>query len=226
MFLDYLDKPYLAYDIEPEDDRIIKQDYLELELEYKKGRCVIGNPPFGMGNIGSVKFFNKSIKLSDYISFIQPISQLKNNIQMYRFDLIHSEDLGLQMYSDRELHCCFNIYKRPKNGGFNKKPSYQLKDVTLRQSRRRNGVVPNNINIEDYDIAVCIRGYGSAGKICTSLDEYNDILLVKCHNEKFKDEVISVIKNLRNHFKSSVSSLNITSWQVYRLLKEQIPELK
>ena len=33
VFLDYLDKPYLAYDIEPEDDRIVKQDYLNLDLE-------------------------------------------------------------------------------------------------------------------------------------------------------------------------------------------------
>ena len=32
VFLDYLDKPYFAYDIEPEDDRIVKQDYLSLEI--------------------------------------------------------------------------------------------------------------------------------------------------------------------------------------------------
>ena len=41
VFLDYLDelgKDYLAYDIEPEDkrNRIVKCDFLELELEYKK----------------------------------------------------------------------------------------------------------------------------------------------------------------------------------------------
>lgn len=47
VFLDYLDKPYIAYDIEPEDDRIIKQDYLNVNLKYKQGRCVIGNPPYG-----------------------------------------------------------------------------------------------------------------------------------------------------------------------------------
>ena len=72
VFLDYLDKPYLAYDIEPEDERIIRQDYLELELEYKKGRCVIGNPPYGNKNLLSVKFFRKSVKLGEYISFILP----------------------------------------------------------------------------------------------------------------------------------------------------------
>ena len=38
VFLDYLDKPYRAYDIEPEDKRIIKADWLAVDLEYKKGR--------------------------------------------------------------------------------------------------------------------------------------------------------------------------------------------
>ena len=36
-----------AYDIEPEADGIIKQDFLTLDLPYQKGRLIIGNPPFG-----------------------------------------------------------------------------------------------------------------------------------------------------------------------------------
>lgn len=47
VFLNYLPEGILSYDIEPEDNRIVKQDYLSLDLEYKKGRCIIGNPPFG-----------------------------------------------------------------------------------------------------------------------------------------------------------------------------------
>jgi predicted RNA methylase len=89
VFLDYLDKPYIAYDIEPEDNRIIKQDFLTVNLEYKKGRCIIGNPPFGDRNTLSVKFYKRSLYLGDYIAFILPISQLNNNQQMYEFDLIH-----------------------------------------------------------------------------------------------------------------------------------------
>ena len=57
-FLDYLDKPYLAYDIEPEDDRVVKADWLEVDLDYKTGRCVIGNPPFGKGNYLSVNLIH------------------------------------------------------------------------------------------------------------------------------------------------------------------------
>ena len=73
-FLDYLDKPYLAYDIEPEDERIVKQDYLTVDLEYKKGRCIIGNPPYGRVNNLATQFYKKSIHFGDYISFILPIS--------------------------------------------------------------------------------------------------------------------------------------------------------
>jgi hypothetical protein len=100
VFLDVLDKedkPYLAYDIEPEDNksRIIKQDYLTLDLDYKKGRCVIGNPPY-LNNKTLIfeQFYNKSVMLGDYISFILPVSQLDNTVKLHKFDLIHSEDLG------------------------------------------------------------------------------------------------------------------------------------
>ena len=84
--------------------------------EYKKGRCIIGNPPFGNSNSLSVKFYKKAIKECDYISFIQSISQLNNNKQMYEFDLIYSEDLGLKEYSGVKLHCCLNIYRKPQKG--------------------------------------------------------------------------------------------------------------
>lgn len=40
----------LAFDILPEDESIIQQDFLTLDLGYKKGRCIISNPPFGKRN--------------------------------------------------------------------------------------------------------------------------------------------------------------------------------
>ena len=36
-----------AYDIEPEAEGIIKQDFLTLDCGYLEGRLTIGNPPFG-----------------------------------------------------------------------------------------------------------------------------------------------------------------------------------
>ena len=49
---------------------------------------------------------------------------------MYEFDLVYSEDLGKRIYSDRKIHCCLNIY-RGNPSGLNKKPNFDLKDVTL-----------------------------------------------------------------------------------------------
>jgi len=140
-----------AYDIEPEHESVIKQDFLTLDCGYLWGRLIIGNPPFGTRNTLSVKFFKKAIKLGDYVAFIQPISQLDNNMQMYEFDLVYSEDLGLIEYSDRMLHCCFNIYKRPIDGEYNSKPNYKLKDVEVKEYRR-GGTYSEP---EAYDFGMC-----------------------------------------------------------------------
>lgn len=112
------DKIYL--DLYPESDDIIRQDFLEYNLEYSKNTLVIGNPPFGsMGN-GFVQFFNKAIEFADYVAFILPISQFENSKRLYKFDLISSTNLGKIDFYYRNEHksveCCFNIYKRPDSG--------------------------------------------------------------------------------------------------------------
>ena len=105
--------PFKAYDIAPEHDDIELQDFLELEMDYKRHRLIGFNPPFGRSNNLSRKFYNKAVGVADYIAFIQPISQLDNTNSMYYFDLVKSIDLGKTFFTDRYLHCCFNIYRRP-----------------------------------------------------------------------------------------------------------------
>lgn len=107
----------IAYDIKPDDESVIEQDFLTLDMQYKKGRLFIGNPPFGVHNSLIRLFWKRCIEFGDYIAFILPITQLNNDIKLYEFDLIYSEDLGEMEYSGRILHCCFNIYKRPIGGG-------------------------------------------------------------------------------------------------------------
>ena len=104
--------PFKAYDIAPEHEDVIEQDFLELSIDYKIGRLIGFNFPFGNRNVLSRKFYNKSVGIADYICSIQPISQLNNTNSMYYFDLIKSIDLGKTLFTDRELHCCFNIWQR------------------------------------------------------------------------------------------------------------------
>lgn len=137
----------IAYDIAPEDVSVIKQDFLTLDLQYRVGRLFIGNPPFGTHNALIGNFYKKCVELGDYIAFILPISQLNNTITLYEFDLVYSEDLGIQEYSGRKLHCCFNIYKRPING-LNKRPDYKLNDVVIIEHRRKRvSIVLDGIRI-------------------------------------------------------------------------------
>ena len=225
VFLDYLDKPYLAYDIEPEDNRIIKQDYLTLDLEYKQGRCIIGNPPFGTRNTLIVQFYKKSIQLGDYISFILPLSQLNNNQQMYEFDLIYSEDLGIRVYSDKNLQCCFNIYKKNIKG-LNKKIIYKLKDIEIVENRRTGKQISTTVN---YDIGICSFGKGIIGKIPNYNGQYVKEMYFKVHNQKLKDKIIKLIVTTDWELEvcnGTTGQFNLCQWQVYKYIKEQIPEIK
>lgn len=117
VFLNYLPQGTFSCDIEPEDNRVVQGNFLELDLSYKKGRCVIGNPPYGTKGNLFTQFYNKACELGDYIAFILPISQYNNDIKLYRFDLIYTEDLGVQNYSGIDVHCCFNIFRRPSDNG-------------------------------------------------------------------------------------------------------------
>lgn len=223
VFLDFLDKPYLAYDIEPEDERVNKQDYLSLDLEYKKGRCIIGNPPFGEGTRLSNRFCKKSFKNSDFVAMILPICQLNNSIELYEFNLIYSEDLGIKQYSNRNIHCCFNIYKRPENG-LNKKTNYKLKDIEIKECRKsRNQFLPKEF---DYDIGFC--KWGSVGKEITKGNEgkYQQEMYIKCYNNQFRNKVVDIIRNNNwNDFILSNNSPTVSQWQIYKYIKEQIPQI-
>ena len=192
-FSKWMGKKCIAYDIEPEAEGIIKQDFLTLKLPYQKGRLVIGNPPFGNLNHLSRKFYKKATELGDFIAFIQPISQYKNNIQMYLFDLVYSEDLGVVKYSDRELHCCFNIYKRPENGILNEQPDFTLKDITIIEHRRKKGdyqTAKNKDISPDYDYAMCNWGNGSLGKKCEYIGQYAQEVYFYCHKKEFLSKML------------------------------------
>lgn len=208
--------PTKAYDLYPERNDIVEQDYLELGLEYKKGRCVIGNPPFGKNTLVK-SFIKNSYKFSDYICFILPVSQYNNNYQVYEFDLVYSEVLQEVEYSNKKVKCCFNVYKKPDK--LNKKPNYKLKDVEIYEFRRNEREVPDAI----YDFRMC--SYGDIGKKVEIDGKYVKELCIKIN--KHKDKVLNVLKN--TDWKLVVpptTTPSLPQWQVYKYIKEQIPELE
>ncbi|MDB0041502.1 hypothetical protein N9F16_00280 [bacterium] len=94
-FLDYLPKnKSLGIDIDPQRKDVVKQDFFEYSTNKKT--LTIGNPPFGIRNKLSVRFFNHAANFSDTIAFIIP-----NPWKMYsihkrldsRFKLVYEEQI-------------------------------------------------------------------------------------------------------------------------------------
>jgi hypothetical protein len=210
----------IAYDIQPEAQNIIQQDYLNLDIEYKKGRLIIGNPPFGSRMNLAQKFFQKSIQIGDYIAFILPISQFSNSASMFQFDLIFSHDLGKINFSDRQLHCCFNIYKRPQNG-LNQKKSDKLQDILIvRQDA-------NNYSEMTFDLRMCYWGNGSAGKILKEGETYSGEYKIQIKNDELKDKIIEVLSTVDwKKELNFIAMLRIKQYNIIEVLKKYIPQIK
>lgn len=200
---------------------VIKGDFLSYTIPYKEGRLVIGNPPFGERLYLANKFYDKSTEIGDYIAFILPISQLDNVNSLYKFDLIYSEDLGIENYSGRNLHCCFNIYERPSNGIVNSKSKNKLEDITIYRQDCKD------YDSKPYDVRMCYWGNGCAGKILTDGEKYSAEYKIVVNNEKLKDNIIKIIKEY--DWKSEIKFIamrKIQQHHIVNILKKFIPNIK
>jgi predicted RNA methylase len=88
------------YDLKPENEEIIKQDYLLYDYNNIKnifGKIhIIGNPPFGRQSSLAIKFIKKSCEFCNSISFILPKSFKKDSLKKtfpLNFHLIFEIDL-------------------------------------------------------------------------------------------------------------------------------------
>lgn len=200
----------IAYDLDPEHESIIKQDFLQLELPYKYGRAFIGNPPFGDRNNLARSFYKHACKMGDMIGFILPISQLDNSDSLYHFDLVKSVDLGILEYSEMKVHCCFNLYHRPKNGKLNSKPKIKVDLVKVFRDDQEG--------YESIDADLCIfRRGASAGKekkFDTHTQTYKIVVSDKSKVEEVKQTILSFDWN---NYKKHQSAPSISKNDILRL---------
>jgi hypothetical protein len=216
-------KPDLGYDIEPhyQHKGIVKGDYLIQDIPYLKGRLVIGNPPYGRCMNKAQKFYKKSVEIADYIAFILPISQYVNTRSMYEFDLIYSEDLGVATYTDRKLHCCFNIYERPKSGILNKKPTAKLSDITIYRQDCKD------YESKDFDFRMCYWGDGSAGKILREGEHYSAEYKIKVNDVSKKEEIIKVLSTFDwKEYLNCIAMRKIQQFHIVDVLRSNIEGIR
>ena len=115
------------YDLEPENEEIIKQDYLLYDYGIIKNDFskihIIGNPPFGRQSSFAIKFIKKSCEFCDSVSFILPKSFKKDSLKKtfpLNFHLIFEIDLPDKSFLvdgvEHNVPCIFQIWeKKPTN---------------------------------------------------------------------------------------------------------------
>jgi hypothetical protein len=123
-FLDVLPQDTLAFDIEPRDSRITKQDYLYWKpVDLTKKYIVFGNPPFGLRGHLALEFIKHSYEFADYVCFILPQlfeSDGKGSPRkrVKGYNLLYSEKVTGQFYTPEstniEINGVFQIWSKYK----------------------------------------------------------------------------------------------------------------
>ena len=121
----------IAYDIMPQHQSIIKQNFLDLNVTYNDPILVIGNPPFGRQNNLSLQFFTKCSMMNvDTIAFILPKSYKKISVHdkiPLNYHLTISVDLPFNSFllngDEYDVPCVFQIW--------DKKNEWRTKSIKL-----------------------------------------------------------------------------------------------
>lgn len=148
-FLEFLPSNTLALDLEPENDKIVKQDFFTYVSPYNpltnniRIAC-IGNPPFGTGYMNPLAkaFFNHAATFSETICFIVPAkwhTSWKVHAQLNRdFGLYYSKLLPKNsfVFKDKsyDVNCCMQIWSKSvlgQNLRILKKPKTKHEDFDL-----------------------------------------------------------------------------------------------
>lgn len=111
------------FDLEPDNNEIIKQDFLLYNYDSIKKTFhkihIIGNPPFGRQSSLAIKFIKKSCNFCDSISFILPKSFKKDSLKKtfpLTFHLVFEMDIPNNSFLvdgvEHNVPCIFQIWEK------------------------------------------------------------------------------------------------------------------
>jgi len=203
------------YDLEPDNDEIIKQDYLlfnyvNIKKTYSKIH-IIGNPPFGRQSSLAIKFIKKSCEFCDSISFILPKSFKKDSLKKkfpLNYHLIFEIDLPDKSFLvdgvEHNVPCIFQIWEK--------------KNVNRFVSEK---LEPNNFifveKTENPDISFRRVGV-NAGTIDKKIDEKSiqSHYFIKFTNEKSVTDNIQNLSIITYDFNNTVGPKSISKQELIK----------
>jgi predicted RNA methylase len=237
----------IAYDIQPEDPRIIQADYLALNNLYDPNSITLGNPPFGDRCSLAVKFLNKALEESKLVAFILPISFRKYSVQnrinkdaKLFIDYKLEKDSFLLNGKPYDINACFQVWGKKsnipegdklfhkENLRITEKPETFCDELYI---ARYNGV-ENQRKLADlpFDLAMTAQGFCDYNKFYETEEEKefirNEIrsrkkqyYLVIFKNDKAREKFKKIDFNKASK-ENVVAQPGISKSQIIRLFKE------
>jgi hypothetical protein len=215
--LQQLSQNCLFYDIQPEHNSIIQQDYLTLnrsdltapnrDTKYH----IIGNPPFGRQSSFAIKFIKHSANFCDTIAFILPKSFKKDSMQKHfplNFHLLCQIDLESNSFiindsEEKDIPCVFQIWQKKD---YNRDPMVKLDPIGF-----------SFVNRDDNPDIAFRRVGVNAGKIDSiDLDNKNiqSHYFIKFDDNINKTEVICKINTIIYPDNNTVGPKSISKQQI------------
>ena len=203
----------IFFDLEPDNEEIIKQDYLlydyDTSKEYYSKIHIIGNPPFGRQSSFAIKFIKRSCEFCDSISFILPKSFKKDSLKKtfpLKFHLIFQIDLPDKSFLvdgvEHNVPCIFQIWKKEKTNRIVNKKLEPLHFIFVDKT-------------ENPDISFCRVGV-NAGTMYRAVDlkSIQSHYFIKFTNGKSTTENINKLSSIIYDFNNTVGPNSISKQEL------------
>jgi len=200
---------YKFYDLEPEHDEVLKQDFLEFDYKELQSQFsnihVIGNPPFGRQSSMAIKFIKKCCLFSNSISFILPKSFKKDSMKKHfekHYHLIHEIDLLDNSFLVNDIECdvpcVFQIWQKKEETRVVIKKILPL-HFTFVEKKDKPDISFRRVGV-------------NAGTITKEINNKNiqSHYFIKFINDKTNDENIEKLKTIHFDFNNTVGPKSIS----------------
>ena len=209
---------YYFYDINPEHNDVIKQDFLTLEIKKADNKIhIIGNPPFGRQSSTAIKFIKKCCSFASSISFILPKSFKKDSMKKHFLKNYHlisevdlSDDAFLVNNIEYNVPCVFQIWEYRNEersmpillepNGFKFVEQNDSPDISFRRVGVNAGTISKEIDNKSFQSHYFIKFNNK--KIDDILDKLKDVKFI--NNNTVGPKSISkqeLIKEFNIHLK-------------------------
>ena len=229
-FLKVLPSNTIAMDIDPKNDSIIEQDYLDWKPTTNNKFVVFGNPPFGLRGHMALKFINHSADFSDYVCFILPQLFESDGKGVPRkrvkgLNLIYSIKIESNFYepdkNEIKINTIFQIWSK-----YHTNNEYDIKEYSTENmkiySMSDGGTVASTRNkkrIGKCDVYIPSTCFGKSNVKCYS--NFKELPGEKGYGIVFNNNKIDMIKKMLDikweeiAFLSTNSAFNLRSSQIY-----------